>query len=166
MSLKSFALIVGALVACLLAYVAYLLAAPWEAQTVGPFQTRRHRLTGQVQLREADTWVKTLGDAPSGPNSDPVLDEAALRKVRLTDLAWGEKGLLCGRAINSGPTNITGRLAFRIIVYDKNGIINRDRSLRRNADWPAQKTTPFLINTGLSAPGFREHASVGLEIVR
>jgi len=165
-SLKAFGAFAAVVVACLLAYVIYLLAAPWEPQTIGPFQTRRHRLTGRVELRNGDTWTQTLGDAPNSRNSDPITDQAVIETVRLSDLTWGERGILCGRATNTGKADVRGRLAFRIIIYDKNGLVNRDRSLRRNADWPAQKTTPFLLNTGLSAPGFRERASVGLEIVR
>lgn len=134
----------------------------WREFEIGGRPVRRHFITRAIQLKAGADWTNSVVDDPRAP----LVPKADLKTVSLTDLAWGDNGMLIGRALTSNGKPIHGRLAFNLRVQEPNGtrvIGSGERSLRRAADWPEGTGTWFVLDTGLTTPDPRQKTTVTLE---
>lgn len=157
MSVRTFLGCLGALTVV----VAFLWVAvnQWHYETIGPFEVRQHGMTGILQIRRGGRW-----EGPFVPDrSAPPVPEDDLKSVRLVDLTWGPRGLLCGRASTAPFRPVRGRLAFVLLIRDGSGKRFRDRALRQSVDWPAGATIDFALDTGLASPQPPSTATITLE---
>jgi len=145
----------------LLGYVGFLLFNQWVPQTVGRYETIRNRFTGKVQIKHEGRFQETVSLTPT-PNA---LTADELRRIRLSDVAWGKHSLLTGTATVAPGEPLRGRLAFQIVVLggnDKRRLIESERNLRRTVDWPGGATIPFVLDTEFRLPAPGEKTSLTL----
>lgn len=134
----------------------------WEYQTIGKVHARRHVLRGVVEVERDGRYVAPFEIDPQAT----ALSVAQLKTVKITDLAWGENGLLSGRVITAPGTPIKGRLVFSIEILETTaGKRVRDRSLRATVDWPAGAQTDIVLSTDLSKPIRNQQTRLHLEPV-
>lgn len=137
----------------------------WREFEVAGQRVRRHFVTRATQLYRDGQWSNSFED---DPRATPVTAET-LKTVTLSDLAWGDQGLLIGRALTSNGVPVQGRLAINLQVREPNGtrvIGSGERSLRCAVDWPAGKGTWFVLDTGLTTPDPRQKTIVTLESLK
>ena len=134
----------------------------WDYQTIGKIRTRRHVLRGVVEVEREGRYVAPFEIDPQAPS----LTSAQLRSVTVSNLTWGEHGLLCGRVITAPGKPIKGRLVFGIeILETREGKRVRDRGLRATVDWPAGSQTDIVLSTDLSKPIRNQQTRLHLEPV-
>ena len=134
----------------------------WREFSIAGHPVRRHFITQTTQLQVEGRWVNSFEDDPRAP----LVAAPLLKTVSLTDLAWGDKGILLGRALTSNNQPIIGRLAVNLKVLEPSGarvIGSGERSLRRAANWPGGTGTWFVLDTGLTTPDPRQKTTVTLE---
>lgn len=147
--LRKLLLPLGALLLLAFGYIIYLFVTQWETDAVGgKYTIRRNKLTGMVQVERERRWEPSL-------DNDIYADaarEADIATTRLTNVAWGDAGVLCATA-NVGPNGLKGRVAFVILVLDTGKKrVRPERVLRASVDWPANSSIPFALNTGQNTP--------------
>lgn len=166
MTIKSFGIGCGAVTLGLFVFLGYRLANPWEAFPFQGYEVRRHRLTERVQVKAGDDWLPALNNDPYAP----AVAEVDLRRVQLTDVAFGPRGYFCGKAVVSGDKPVKGRLAFLINVADiksgKRRTIESERALRCNVDLRPGPPQIFVIHTDMTLPTREEKYRVELVPVR
>lgn len=156
-------LIVGG-IALLLFFVGitYWALNAWEYQTIGTIRVRRHVLRGVVEVERGGTYVAPFEVDPQAA----TVSKEQLKTIKITNLAWGSNGLLCGRVVTAPGTPIKGRLVFGIeILETKEGKRVRDRALRATVDWPAGAQIDIVLSTDLSRPIRNQQTRVHLEPV-
>jgi hypothetical protein len=137
----------------------------WREQKIGVVEVRRHGLTGIVQLKVSEKWQIPFENDPQAQS----IAQIDLDTVKLTNIAWGDGGLLTGTITTAPSKPITGRLSFVVKLLEKSdGSIKRvrDRSLRQTVRWPAGTTQPFVLATGLEGPVRNQSTELTLENVR
>jgi|GEM_PF-6059036 hypothetical protein len=148
MTIKTLGIMTAVAVVGVLVYVASLIVAPWETQTIGSYTIRRNKLSGLAEVRVGERWTRFEDDLYAEP-----LHPEILKRLRVSEVVWGKDGILCGTVNNRLANPVKGRLAFRIVIRNKKDLrYIRDRSLRATVDFPAGSTTPFILRTGLSTP--------------
>lgn len=159
MNIKNFGIGCGVIVIALLVFLVYRLANPWEPMHFNGYEVQRNRFTERVRLRVEDTWVESLDNNPSAD----AIPENELKRAKLSDLAFGPHGYLCGKITVAGDKPLQGRLALLITVKQKaNGkrrIIESERAMRCNVDW-SPGVHPFVLNTGMTPPSSAEKFAV------
>lgn len=134
----------------------------WEYQSIGPFHTRRHLVRGVVEIERAGKYIAPFAIDPQATPLTP----AELATVKLTEVTWGEHGLLCFRATTAPQKPIKGRLVFAILITEtRDGKRIRDRELRTTVDWPAGATSDIVLSTDLSKPIRNQQTHLHLEPV-
>lgn len=132
----------------------------WEYQTIGKIHVRRHVLRGVVEVERQGHYIAPFQIDPQAPS----LTTDDLKSIKITELAWGENGLLCGRVVTAPGKPIKGRLVFTVeILETKEGKRVRDRGIRATVDWPAGAETDIVLSTDLSKPIFNQQTRVHLE---
>jgi len=134
----------------------------WRYGDVNGIKVRRHVLSGKIQTNNDGQWMQSWQDDP-GAN---LLEPKDIRRIRLTDVVWGNGGLLFGFAKITGTTGVRGRFALQVRVVEPSGTRVRDRTLRVSADWPANTVIPWVLDTQISTPELRQKTVVRLEPIR
>jgi hypothetical protein len=132
----------------------------WDEARIGTFETRRNNITGIVEIKDdSGKWTPSFKNDRYAPG----LTEADLKSVRLMDGAWGDDGILAGRAKNISSTKaIVGRVGFLVRIYYPDGRRLKDRTLRATVNWPAGTSSPFIIDTNLPTPASNQKWTVDL----
>jgi len=134
----------------------------WEYQSIGTFHTRRHLVRGIVEVERAGKYVEPFAIDPQAT----ALTPAELATIKLSEITWGEHGLLCLRVTTAPGKPIKGRLVFSILITEtRDGKRIRDRSLRTTVDWPAGTSIEIVLSTDLSKPIRNQQTHVRLEPV-
>jgi hypothetical protein len=134
----------------------------WRYGDVNGIKVRRHVLSGKIQTNNDGVWLQSWQDDPGAK----LLDPKDIRRIRLTDVVWGNSGLLYGFAKVSGPTGLSGRFAVQVRVFEPSGTRVRDRTLRVSADWQSNTLIPWVLDTQMSTPELRQKTVVRLEPIR
>ncbi|MES2464211.1 MAG: hypothetical protein V4671_26915 [Armatimonadota bacterium] len=160
MNIRVFVRILVVLVGVGLSFGLWKLFHQWDEEPIGRFETRRNNITGKVEIKDdAGQW------SPSFTNDRyaPGLAEADLKIIRLVEGAWGNDGILVGRAKNiSTDKAVVGRVGFLVQIYYPDGRRLKDRTLRATVNWPAGVSTPFIIDTNLPTPAPNQKWTVDL----
>lgn len=134
----------------------------WKYRTVGTVSFRTHNLLGRTEMKTEAGWRMPFA-RPAGASATPTPGEIT---VTLKDLAWSQDKWLAGRAVNTGDKPVKGRLAFNIVIRDTDtGRVVKDRSLRKEVDWPARSANSFAFYTDQAPPGPRQSATVVLQSI-
>ena len=132
----------------------------WEYQQIGDSQVRRHLVRGIVQIERAGRWEAPFIVDPRAP----LLTREDLKRITLSDIRWGDAGLLCATATTSPGKPLEGRLAFVIEITETgNGKQVRDRGIRQTLAWPGGAKIPFVLPTDLFKPIRNQKTLVHLE---
>jgi len=134
----------------------------WRYGDVNGIKVRRHVLSGKIQTNNDGAWLQSWQDDPSAK----LLDAKDIRRIRLSDVVWGNGGLLYGFAKVSGPSGLSGRFALQVRVFEPSGTRIRDRTLRVSADWQSNTLIPWVLDTQMSTPELRQKTVVRLEPIR
>ena len=135
----------------------------WDYQTIGKVRTRRHLLRGVVEVERGGHYISPFEIDPQAPS----VTEEHLKSIKITNLAWGDHGLLCGTVVTAPGKPIKGRLVFTIeILETKEGKRVRDRGLRATVDWPADARTEIVLSTDLSKPIRNQQTRLYFEPIR
>lgn len=132
-------------------YGIFLLVKQWEYLPIGPYEVRRNRVTGKVQVKAGEKWAAFETD----PYAAPLTPEE-LKRITIKEAAWGGDGILCARIVNVSDQPLKGRLGFSIVLrdaFDNKWV--KERTLRQTIDLPARSDTPFVLNTGMETPDTR-----------
>lgn len=150
MSLHAFGRLAATLALTLLVYFGYRLVTQWEPVRIGGYEIERNTLTGMVKIQTPTGWKTPFDDDPYADSAVP--DD--LRRIQITDVTWGENGVLCARAVIAAPAEhaVKGRMAFLIRVYDQEKKMVVDKAIRATVDWPGGQTTPFALRTTITTP--------------
>ena len=96
----------------------------------------------------------------------PLLTREDLKRIKLSNLQWGDAGLLCATATVSPGKPLNGRLVFVVQIREtKDGARIRDRGIRQTISWPGGTTIPFVLPTDLFRPIFNQQTLVYLETI-
>lgn len=134
----------------------------WRYGDVNGIKVRRHVLSGKIQTNNDGIWLQSWQDDPGAK----LLEPKDIRRIRLTDVVWGNGGLLFGYAKVSGQLGISGRFAVQIRVFEPSGTRVRDRTLRVSADWPLNTNVPWVLDTQMGTPELRQKTIVRLEPIK
>ena len=118
-----------------------------KVEQIGIYQVQHNDVSGTLKLKQGDIWVENVKEDPSATNAP----KESVPGVVFSDIAWGEKGILCAKA--RPRQDIEGKISLMVEIYDKSTNKRlRDKSLRVVAHWPAGKETPFVLSTTLATP--------------
>lgn len=134
----------------------------WRYGDVNGIKVRRHVLSGKIQTNNDGIWLQSWQDDPAAK----LLESKDIRRIRLTDVVWGNGGLLFGYAKVNGADALTGRFALQVRVFEPSGTRVRDRTLRVSADWPSNTVIPWVLDTQISTPELRQKTVIRLEPIR
>lgn len=149
MSVRTFLRLGGILLAAICAWSIYFLFHQWNEQQIGSFTVRQNAITGIVQIWTNGDWKVPF----ENDQYAAALAPEDFKRIQFMDIAWGQSGLLCARALVSPGPAIKGRLAFRLDIIDMSWKKHiRQRELRETVNFPGGALTPFVLRTGLSAP--------------
>jgi hypothetical protein len=134
----------------------------WEHQQLGPHQIRRQLVFGQVQLLRDGKWESSFIVDPRAP----LLSAEDVRRVTISDIHWGEAGLL-GAIANVAPGKpLNGRLVFVIEIQEtRDGKRIRDRGIRETIAWQGGTKVPIVLSTGLFKPIQKQKTTVHTETI-
>jgi hypothetical protein len=148
MSIGTFLRGVGLVFGVVVLYCGYLLVTMWQPVPVPGYTVRQNRFTRVAQVQDGDRWTNFRPD-PYGAS----LTTDDFSRLRITDITWGPRGILCARAENISDQPVTGRLSFRVVLRDSaDEKFQRDRSLRESVDFPPRRIVPFVLRTDLRTP--------------
>lgn len=134
----------------------------WEYQTIGETHVRRHLVRGVVELEREGKWQPPFVVDPRAP----LLTREDLKRIKLSNIRWGDAGLLGATATISPGKPLEGRLVFVIQIREtKDGARIRDRGIRQTVSWPGGATIPFVLSTSLFKPIARQETLVHLETI-
>lgn len=132
----------------------------WEYQQLGPTLVRRHLVRGVVEIQRNNRWESSFIVAPRAP----LLTRDDLKRITISDLHWGEAGLLAATATIAPGKPLEGRLAFIVqFLETSDGKVIRDRSLRQTISWPGGTKIAFVLPTSLFKPIRNQQTQVTLE---
>ena len=134
----------------------------WRYGDVNVIKVRRHVLSGKIQTNNDGIWLQSWQDDPGAK----LLEAKDIRRIRLTDVVWGNSGLLFGYAKVTGAGALTGRFALQVRVFEPSGTRVRDRTLRVSADWASNTVIPWVLDTQISTPELRQKTVIRLEPIR
>lgn len=134
----------------------------WEYQQIGESHVRRHLVRGIVEIERGGRWEAPFVVDPRAP----LLTREDLKRIKLSDLQWGDAGLLCATATVSPGKPLNGRLVFVVQIREtKDGARIRDRGIRQTIAWPGGTTVPFVLPTDLFKPIRNQQTLVHLETI-
>ena len=134
----------------------------WEYQQIGESHVRRHLVRGVVEIERAGHWEAPFVVDPRAP----LLTREDLKRIKLSNLQWGDAGLLCATAAVSPGKPLNGRLVFVVQIREtKDGARIRDRGIRQTIAWPGGATVPFVLPTDLFKPIRNQQTLVHLETI-
>ena len=132
----------------------------WEYQQLGSTLVRRHLVRGIVEIWRNNRWESSFVVAPRAP----LLTREDISRISISDLHWGEAGLLGATATITPGKQLEGRLAFVVqLLETSDGKLIRDRSLRQTISWPGGTTIAFVLPTDLFKPIRNQKTQVTLE---
>lgn len=134
----------------------------WRYGDVNGIKVRRHVLSGKIQTNNDGVWLQSWQDDPGAK----LLEPKDIRRIRLTDVVWGNSGLLYGFAKITGTSGLSGRFALQVRVFEPSGTRVRDRTLRVSADWQSTTLIPWVLDTQMATPELRQKTVVRLEPIR
>ena len=134
----------------------------WRYGDVNGIKVRRHVLSGKIQTNNDGVWLQSWQDDPGAK----LLEPKDIRRIRLTDVVWGNSGLLYGFAKVTGTSGLSGRFALQVRVFEPSGTRVRDRTLRVSADWQSNTLIPWVLDTQMATPELRQKTVVRLEPIR
>jgi hypothetical protein len=134
----------------------------WEYQQIGESHVRRHLVRGVVEIERAGQWQAPFIVDPRAP----LLTSEDLKRIKLSNLQWGDAGLLCATATVSPGKPLNGRLVFVVQIREtKDGARIRDRGIRQTISWPGGTTIPFVLPTDLFKPIRNQQTLIHLETI-
>ncbi|MBB6050999.1 hypothetical protein [Armatimonas rosea] len=134
----------------------------WEYQQIGESHVRRHLVRGVVEIERGGRWEAPFVVDPRAP----LLTREDLKRIKLSNLQWGDAGLLCATATVSPGKPLNGRLVFVVQIREtKDGARIRDRGIRQTIAWPGGATVPFVLPTDLFKPIRNQQTLVHLETI-
>lgn len=132
----------------------------WEYQQIGESQVRRHLVRGVVEIKRDNHWKAPFIVDPRAP----LLTRDDLKRITISDIRWGDAGLLCATATTTPGKPLEGRLAFVIEITETgNGKRIRDRGIRQTLAWQGGAKIPFVLPTDLFKPIRNQTTLVHLE---
>lgn len=151
--LCAFIVVVGSIVGVLNA---------WEHQQLGPHQVRRQLVFGQVQIWRNGQWESSFVVDPRAP----LLSTEDVRRITVSDIHWGEAGLLGATATIAPGKPLKGRLVFAIEIQEtRDGKRIRDRGIRETVDWQGGTKVPIVLSTGLFKPIQKQKTLIRTETI-
>jgi hypothetical protein len=132
----------------------------WEYQQIGESHVRRHLVRGIVEIEKDGQWRAPFITDPRAP----LLTRDDIKRITLSDIRWGDAGLLCATATVAPGKPLEGRLAFVVEIQEtNNGKRIRDRGIRQTIAWKGGTKIAFVLPTDLFRPIRNQQTLVHIE---